>query len=137
MIDWLRSFLTGRTQQVLRDGCLSEIVSILFGIPQGSGIGPILFILYVFEVFDIIALRPWISFLIPMRMIRRSIYISVPATVAEDASLRVAECVAHFDRWNRLKLNPEKTPADLARHSTAARQAHGDATPTNYVSCRV
>ena len=34
VIDWLRSFLTGRTQQVLRDGCLS--VSILFGVPRGS-----------------------------------------------------------------------------------------------------
>ena len=36
VLDWLRSFLTGRSQQVLRDGCLSELVMILFGVPQGS-----------------------------------------------------------------------------------------------------
>jgi len=55
VLDWLRSFLTGRSQQVLRDGCLSELVMILFGVPQGSVIGPILFILHMVEVFDIIA----------------------------------------------------------------------------------
>ena len=61
VVDWLRSFLTGRTQQVLRDGSLSEIVLILFGVPRGSVIGPILFFLYVVEVFGIIL--PRLSFL--------------------------------------------------------------------------
>jgi len=45
VLDWLRSFMTGSSQQVLRNGCLSELVMILFGVPQGSVIGPILFIL--------------------------------------------------------------------------------------------
>jgi len=38
---------------------------------------------------------------------------SVPVTVAEEASLRVAECITHLDRWmtlNRLKSNAENTP---------------------------
>ena len=108
VIDRPRSFLTGRTQQDLRDGCLSEIVSILFGVSR-SVIGPILFILCVFKVFDIIALY---DLGCHSYADDTQVYISVPATVAEDASLRVAECVTHFDRWmsmNRLKLNPEKT----------------------------
>jgi len=33
VLDWLRSFLAGRSQQVLRVGCLSELVMILFGVP--------------------------------------------------------------------------------------------------------
>jgi len=49
VLDWLRSFMTGRSQQVLRDGCFSELMMILFGVTQGSVIGPILFILYMVE----------------------------------------------------------------------------------------
>jgi len=109
VIEWLRSFLTGRTQQVLRDGCLSEIVLILFGVPQGSVIGPILFILYVVEVFGIIA-----SYGLDCHSYAddTQVYISVPATVADDAATRVTECITHLDRWmtlNRLKLNADKT----------------------------
>jgi len=55
VLDWLKSFLTKRSQQVLRDGCLSKLVMILFVAPRGSIIGPIMFILYMVEVFDIIA----------------------------------------------------------------------------------
>ena len=41
------------------------------------------------------------------------------------------------DEYEQTKAEHRENPADLARHSTAARQAHGDATPTDYVSCRV
>ena len=99
MIDWLWLFLTGRTLQVLQ-GCLSEIVSILFGVPQASAIGPILFILYVVEVFDIIALY---GLGCHSYADDTQVYISVPATVAEDVSLQVTECVAHLDRWMSMK----------------------------------
>ena len=108
MIDWLRSFLTSRTQKVLHDGCLYEIVSILFGVPHGSVIGPILFILYVVEVFDIIALH---GLGCHSHADDMQVYISVAATVAKDASIGVAGCVTHLDRWitmNRLKLNADK-----------------------------
>ena len=41
---------------VLGDDCLSGLVMSLFGVPQSSVLGPVLFILYVVEVVDIIAL---------------------------------------------------------------------------------
>ena len=44
---WFRSYLTGRTQQTSFRGHLSETAAITAGVPQGSIIGPLLFIVYM------------------------------------------------------------------------------------------
>ena len=43
---WLQSFLCGRTQRVKIGNCLSDALVILFGVAQGSILGPLLFNLY-------------------------------------------------------------------------------------------
>ena len=42
-LKWFRSFLTGRTQRVKINNNYSSILEVLFGVPQGSVIGPKLF----------------------------------------------------------------------------------------------
>jgi hypothetical protein len=47
ILNWLASFLTGRYQRVCLDGTYSDPLPVLSGIPQGSVIGPLLFIIYI------------------------------------------------------------------------------------------
>jgi len=49
-LEWIRSFLTDRTQQVSYCGRLSPIQRVLFGVAQGSVLGPLLYVLYTAEL---------------------------------------------------------------------------------------
>ena len=45
-LSWFRSYLSNRTQTVTINNKLSQPTLLSFGVPQGSVLGPILFILY-------------------------------------------------------------------------------------------
>src|SRR5678816_3308457 len=54
-LEWMTSYLTGRQQCVRHAGSSSTATTLTCGVPQGSVLGPILFLLYTADILPIIS----------------------------------------------------------------------------------
>ena len=50
VLEWFKNYLSNRKQYVSYNSCDSELKDIVCGVPQGSILGPLLFILYVNDI---------------------------------------------------------------------------------------
>ncbi len=60
LIDWIEAFLSNRYQQVAVNGELSELKKMTSGIPQGSVLGPLLFVAYINDLPDLLQSQPYL-----------------------------------------------------------------------------
>ena len=106
---WFESYLSGRTYCVVVDSVMSQVIHVLCSVPQGSVLGPVLFLLSTAELAEIAA-----RFGVTLHAFAddNQLYLSCRT---DDANLSVAAlepCVTAISHWmyaNRLKLNMEKT----------------------------
>ena len=61
-LDWFKSYVFDHTQNIKIGSVLSEARKLKFGVPQGSVLGPILFLLYTTPLSKVISKHPDVKF---------------------------------------------------------------------------
>jgi len=126
-LKWIQLYLCGRTQQVRLGLTKSSIVHLLCGVPQGSVLGPILFVLYTADLVR----------LIEQHGLHGHLYADDTQVIGScqprDVNAlqsRISICLDDVVTWmrsNRLQLNTSKT--ELLWCATARRQSQLPCTP--------
>ena len=101
---WFRSYLANRQQFVQLGGTVSETRPISCGVPQGSILGPILFLLYINDLPSYLAPRKTVLYADDTNILINSNECNVQDTVM-DTITKVNQWTLH----NNLKINNSKT----------------------------
>ncbi len=120
-LNWFRSYLSGRTRVVRCGGISSSSVDLACGVPQGSVLGPLLFIIYTADLPSVVTLH---GFNVHMYADDSQIYGSCHPTETSRLSSALTSCtdsVAGWMRSNRLQQNAHKT--DVLWCASARRAA--------------
>jgi len=108
-LSWLASFLDGRSQTVDFCGRRSVLARLFFGVPQGSVLGPLLFVLYTA---DVIKIAESLGVRVHSYADDTQLYLHCPASDEQTTVDQLKSCIQRIGVWmksNRLKLNADKT----------------------------
>uniref|UniRef100_A0A672Y7R0 Reverse transcriptase domain-containing protein n=1 Tax=Sphaeramia orbicularis TaxID=375764 RepID=A0A672Y7R0_9TELE len=109
VLDWFSSYLTGRSFSVSINNIQSDSADLLCGVPQGSVLGPVLFLLYVLPLGHII--RQYSDVFYHLFADDIQIYCSFKSSEPHKLSSLI-NCLSELKQWlndNSLQLNSSKT----------------------------
>jgi len=116
-LDWFKNYLSNRKQFVYLNGKSSSLLEILLGVPQGSILGPILFLIYINDL--------------PLSTLLKSLlFADDTALLASGSNIEALtdfvnkefHKVVHYFRKNRLSLHPEKTKFMIFSNTVAVKK---------------
>ena len=122
LLGWIRSFLKGRTQKVTindKDSSWKEVDS---GIPQGSVLGPILFVIYINDLPELVSSKVYL-FADDTKIYK--------VITDEEDRLKLQDDLNKLSEWSNTWLL--KFHADKCKHMTIGRNKQGlEETPFKY-----
>lgn len=110
VLQWIRSYLMHRTQKVIINDTNSESFPLICGVPQGSVVGPLLFILYTSPLSNVINLHQNIQH--TMYADDTQIYVTLHPNSRTVAANKLTSCLNEIKTWsfqNCLCLNDSKS----------------------------
>ena len=110
VLKWFTSYLTARVQAVKIGSTLSDFCNLLFGVPQGSVLGPFLFSLYTTPLSSIISRHTGVKF--HFYADDTQLYIHLAHKNVPQAFAKLNSCLNDVKDWmshSKLKFNPQKT----------------------------
>lgn len=110
-LSWVESFLRDRTQAVSIAGEVSSRSFLSCGVPQGSVLGPVLFLIYCADVITI-ARRCGLRVHSYVDDSQLYFHVDVDPAGVDHKVQQLVDCVDEISHWmsaNRLKLNKDKT----------------------------
>jgi len=106
---WFRSYLSGQRQCVRRGYIKSLITTLICGVPQGSVLGPVLFVMYTVDLIQLIKNHGLVPHLYADDT---QVYGSCPPSAVSALSATISKSLDDVVSWassNRLQLNSTKT----------------------------
>ena len=131
VLSWFRSYLTKRFQIVSTQGTHSDQIELCCGVPQGSVLGPILFIFYTQPLTSVILKHPVSHMLYTDDT---QVYKSFDLDDCLSSILCVEKCVSDVKTWmtsNNLQINEDKTDVLLV---TAKRNVNLQHLPPEFMN---
>ncbi|XP_025268586.1 uncharacterized protein LOC112639318 [Camponotus floridanus] len=109
---WLESYLKNRTQKVRFNSNYSKVMAIDHGVPQGSVLGPLLFVLYINDITEVCPIGS------NVKLFADDTMIYVTGECSEEINKKMNDVFHKIENWmslNKLKLNVEKTKYMIVR----------------------
>ena len=105
----IKTYLLDRKQKIKINNLYSEELPVLFGVPQGSVLGPLLFTMYIYPIKDVINKE---IFSYHLYADDTQLYSCYRNANINSAASQISNCTSDINQWmtsNKLKMNGDKT----------------------------